>query len=75
MLRSGGQYLLAICDEIGRNALSAATQGLLIELFSENPPLFLCEGPFEEVERLLLAFEGLSGIDAPMSAHIVTATK
>lgn len=138
VLRSEGHYLLAIWDEISRNALSAATQGVLIDLFPENPPLFLREGPFgysdparierdlrdagfhtieidtvqlrsrsasahdaaaalcygtpmsvelqdrepgnlerafREVERSLRAFEGPAGIDAPMSAHIVTATK
>ena len=138
VLQSGGYYLLAIWDEIGRNALSAATQDVLIDLFPDNPPLFLCEGPFgysdparierdlrdagfhtieidtvqlrsrsasardaaaalcygtpmsvelqdrepgnlerafEEVERSLRTFEGPAGVDAPMSAHIVTAIK
>jgi ubiquinone/menaquinone biosynthesis C-methylase UbiE len=137
-LRSGGHYLLAIWDAIGRNALSDVTQRALIDLFPEDPPTFLCDGPFgysdpariesdlhdagfqtveietvelssrsasaydaasalcygtpmsveledrepgsldrafEEVERSLRRFEGANGIDAPMSAHIVTATK
>ena len=138
VLRTGGTYLLAIWDAIDRNPLSAATQQVLIDLFPEDPPFFLCEGPFgysdptqiqrdlreagfstveidtvelrsrspsaydaasalcygtpmsveleerepgsldrafEQVERSLRAFEGPNGVDAPMSAHIVTATK
>ena len=138
VLCDGGHYLLAIWDDIGRNALSAATQSVLIDLFPDDPPLFLCEGPFgysdsvrihrdlreagfhaieidtvqfssrcrsahdaaaalcfgtpmsieledrapgsldrafEKVEQILRKFEGPDGIDAPMSAHIVTATK
>jgi len=138
VLRGGGHYLLAIWDEIGRNALSDVTQRALIDLFPDNPPLFLCDGPFgysdparidrdlrdagfseveidavqlssrsasaydaasalcygtpmsveledrepgsldrafEEVERSLRRFEGADGVDAPMSAHIVTATR
>ena len=138
VLREGGNYLLAIWDAIERNGASAVAQRVLIDLFPEDPPLFLCEGPFgysdparidrdlrdagfesveidtvqlrsrspsareaasalcygtpmsveleerepgslgrafEQVERSLLAFEGPSGLDAPMSAHIVTATR
>jgi SAM-dependent methyltransferase len=138
VLRGGDHYLLAIWDDIGRNALSAATQDALLKVFPDNPPMFLCEGPFgysaparierdlrdagfhtieidtvelrsrsasahdaatalcygtptsveledrepgsldrafEQVERSLRTFEGPAGIDAPMSAHIVTATK
>ena len=30
---------------------------------------------FEAVERALRDFEGPNGLEAPMSAHIVTATK
>jgi hypothetical protein len=33
------------------------------------------ERVFPLVEQALRQFEGPSGIDAPMSAHIVTATK
>jgi len=138
VLRDGGHYLLAIWDDISRNALSDVTQRVLIDLFPEDPPLFLCDGPFgysdptrierdlrdagfqaveietvqmssrsasaydaasalcygtpmsveledrepgsldrafEEVERSLRRFEGADGLDGPMSAHIVTATK
>jgi len=138
VLRNGGHYLLAIWDDISRNALSDVTQRVLIDLFPEDPPLFLCDGPFgysdpkriegdlreagfsaveidtvqlssrstsaydaasalcygtpmsveledrepgsldrafEEVERSLRRFEGQDGLEAPMSAHIVTATK
>jgi SAM-dependent methyltransferase len=138
VLRNGGNYLLAIWDSIGRNALSDVTQRVLIELFPDDPPLFLREGPFgysdpvridrdlrdagfttveidtvqcksrsasaydaasalcygtpmsveledrepgsldrafEMVERSLRSFEGPDGLEAPMSAHIVTATK
>jgi ubiquinone/menaquinone biosynthesis C-methylase UbiE len=138
VLREGGKYLLAIWDNIERNALSMATQQVLLDLLPENPPMFLCEGPFgysepaeidrdlrdagfssieidtveftsrsasaydaasalcygtpmsveledrqpgsldrafEKVEAALRSFEGPNGVDAPMSAHIVTATK
>jgi ubiquinone/menaquinone biosynthesis C-methylase UbiE len=138
VLRPGGHYLLAIWDQIERNPLSNASQEALIELFPDDPPLFMREGPFgyadaaaierdvraagfaevaidtvelrsrspsartaaealcygtpmgvevedrepgtldrafATVERKLRAFEGPDGVDAPMSAHIVTATK
>ena len=139
VLRDGGHYLLAIWDRIDRNPVSNASQESLIELFPEDPPLFLLEGPFSyadpvaieadlraagfsevrtdtvelrsrspsardaaealcfgtpmgvevedrepgtlerafaTVERKLQAMESAAGgIDAPMSAHIVTATK
>jgi SAM-dependent methyltransferase len=138
VLREGGNYLLAIWDSIERNEASAVAQRVLIDLFPEDPPLFLCEGPFgysdpkridgdlrdagfanveidtvqlrsrsptareaasalcygtpmsveleerepgsldrafEQVERSLLAFEGPTGFDALLSAHIVTATR
>jgi len=138
VLRNGGHYLLVIWDEIEANPVSNASQEALIELFPDNPPLFLREGPFsysdaEAIERdlraagfsqveidtvekrsrgrtahdaatalcygtpmgvevedrehgtldrafaiveaKLRAMEGPEGVDAPMSAHIVTATK
>ena len=138
VLREGGRYMLAIWDLIERNPVSNASQESLIELFPEDPPLFLLEGPFSysdaaaierdlraagftqieidtvekrsrspsahdaaealcygtpmgvevedrepgtleraftTVEGKLRAMEGPNGIDAPMSAHIVTATK
>jgi SAM-dependent methyltransferase len=138
VLRQGGHYLLAIWDRIDRNPLSDATQRVLIDLFPDDPPLFLCEGPFgysdakriegdlreagfgtvqidtvqltsqspsaydaasalcygtpmsveledrepgsldrvfETIERSLREFEGPNGLEAPMSAHIVTATR
>jgi SAM-dependent methyltransferase len=138
VLGDGGHYLLAIWDRIERNPVSNASQEALIELFPDNPPLFLLEGPFSyadpaaierdlraagfgkieidtvecrsrspsahdaaealcygtpmgvevedrepgtldrafaTVERKLRAMEGPGGVDAPMSAHIVTATR
>ena len=138
VLHDGGIYLLAIWDRIERNPLSASAQQVLIEMFPDDPPLFMREGPFSysdpsiiagdlhaagfgtveletielrsrspsardaaaalchgtpmgvevserapgsldrifaAVERSLQRFESLNGIDAPMSAHIVTATK
>ena len=138
VLRVGGHYLLAIWDRIERNPVSNASQESLIELFPEDPPLFLLEGPFSYadpaaierdllaagftnvqidtverrsrspsardaaealcygtpmgvevedrapgtldrafmmVERKLSAMASAEGLDAPMSAHIVTATK
>jgi len=138
VLREGGHYLLAIWDRIERNPVSNASQESLIELFPDDPPLFLREGPFSyadagaierdlraagfreieidtvqrrsrspsareaaealcygtpmgvevedrepgtldrafaTVEGKLRLMEGPDGVDAPMSAHIVTATK
>jgi ubiquinone/menaquinone biosynthesis C-methylase UbiE len=138
VLRDGGHYLLAIWDRIERNPVSNASQEALIELFPDDPPMFLREGPFSyaetaeiesdlraagfsdiitetverrsrsrsahdaaealcygtpmgvevedrepgtlerafaTVEKKLRAFEGPAGVDAPMSAHIVTATR
>ena len=138
VLKDGGHYLLAIWDRIERNPLSDVGQKTLIELFPEDPPLFIREGPFgyadpfaiesdlhqagfdtvdietlefrsrspsahdaamafcygtpmgievEErepgslerafaaVEQAFRQFEGANGIDEPMAAHIVTATK
>ena len=138
MLKDGGHYLLAIWDAIERNRLSDVAQQTLIELFPDNPPLFIREGPFGyadtlaiesdlhdagfqtvdvetmefgsrspsahdaamafcygtpmsmeiedrepgSLERAFVAveeafrkFEGANGIDEPMAAHIVTATK
>jgi ubiquinone/menaquinone biosynthesis C-methylase UbiE len=138
VLRDGGRYLLAIWDRIELNPVSNASQEALIELFPDDPPLFLREGPFSysdrtaierdlrsagfdqvsietverrsrsrsahdaaealcygtpmgvevedrepgtlerafaTVEEKLRAFEGSAGVDAPMAAHIVTATK
>ena len=138
VLRGGGHYLLAIWDSIERNAASAETQHALIDLFPDDPPMFLCQGPFgysdpaeierdlgaagfgsveidivrftshsasaydaasalcygtpmsveledrepgsldrafETVERRLRPFESAEGFNAPMSAHVVIATK
>jgi len=46
VLGDGGHYLLAIWDRIERNELSDASQKVLIELFPDDPPLFMREGPF-----------------------------
>lgn len=138
VLRPSGRYLLAIWDRIERNRLSDEAQRALIDLFPDDPPLFMREGPFgyhdpagieadlasagfdtisietlemrslgtsagevarafcygtpmgvevedlrpgsldevfPAVERRLSALQGPNGIDEPMSAHIVTATK
>jgi ubiquinone/menaquinone biosynthesis C-methylase UbiE len=138
VLRDGGRYLLAIWDDIDRNHASAATQRVLIDMFPDDPPMFLCEGPFSysdqarierdlrdagfgsididtvelrsrspsasdaaralcygtpmsvelegrdpgsldrafaQIERSLRDHEGAEGFDAPMAAHIVTASK
>jgi SAM-dependent methyltransferase len=137
VLREGGHYLLAIWDRIERSPLSEAAQQVLIDLFPEDPPLFMREGPFgyhdpvsiesdlhdagfgtvdietvelrsrsrsateaaaalcygtpmgveiedrapgtldrafERVVEAFRRFEGPAGIDAPMAAHVVTAT-
>ena len=42
VLREGGNYLLAIWDSLERNEASAVAQRVLIDLFPEDPPLFLC---------------------------------
>lgn len=138
VLNDGGRYLLAIWDRIERNQLTAAAQQALIDIFPDDPPLFMREGPFgyhdperierdlhhagfgtvqidtvekrsrspsahdaatalcygtpmgvevderepgsldrvfAAVEQALRRFDGPNGIDAPISAHIVTATK
>ena len=46
MLGDGGHYLLAIWDRIERNPLSEIAQQVLIDMFPEDPPLFMKEGPF-----------------------------
>ena len=46
VLRDGGHYLLAIWDRIETSPLSAIAQDTLIELFPDDPPLFMREGPF-----------------------------
>jgi ubiquinone/menaquinone biosynthesis C-methylase UbiE len=138
VLRDGGRYVLAIWDRIENNPLTEVAQQVLIEAFSDDPPLFMREGPFsyhdplriesdlhdagfdtveietvelrsrspsareaatalcygtpmgvevderaagsldrvfEKIDSALRPLEGPSGIDLPMSAHIVTATK
>jgi ubiquinone/menaquinone biosynthesis C-methylase UbiE len=138
VLRDGGSYLLAIWDRIENNPMSDVAQQSLIELFPDDPPLFMREGPFgyndvakierdlndagftgvtidtvelrsraassdeaatalcygtpmgvevedrapgtldrafEKVKSGLRLFDGPNGFDAPMSAHIVTATR
>jgi ubiquinone/menaquinone biosynthesis C-methylase UbiE len=46
VLRNGGRYLLAIWDRIERNALTDIAQQILIDMFPDDPPLFMREGPF-----------------------------
>ena len=138
VLSDGGHYLLAIWDAIERSPLTEVAQQVLIDLFPDDPPLFMREGPFSysdptkieadlheagfetvdietvekrsrslsahdaatalcygtpmgvevddrepgsldrvfaAVEQAFRRFEGPNGIDAPMSAHIVTATR
>ena len=138
VLRDGGRYLLAIWDRIDRNVLTDIAQQVLIDMFPDDPPLFMREGPFSyhdpsritsdlrdagfdtveietielpsrassareaaealcygtpmgleiadrasgslervfgAVEQAFRKFEGADGIDAPMSAHVVTATR
>ena len=138
VLRSGGHYLLAIWDRIESSPLTDIAQQTLIELFPDDPPLFMREGPFsyadpeaiegdlraagfadiridtvekqsraasahdaatalcygtpmgvelrerapgslervcETIERKFQAYERDGAVDAPMSAHIVTATR
>jgi len=138
VLRGGGHYLLAIWDRIENCPLSDIAQRTLIELFPDDPPLFMREGPYcyadpgmierdlraagfadvrvdtvekrsrapsardaaaalcqgtpmsvelqerapgslervsEVLERKFQAYERDGRIDAPMSAHIVTATR
>lgn len=46
VLRDGGRYLLAIWDRIESNPVSAATQDAMVEVFPDDPPMFLRDGPF-----------------------------
>jgi ubiquinone/menaquinone biosynthesis C-methylase UbiE len=138
VLNRDGRYLLAIWDKIERNPLSDTAQQTLIDLFPDEPPLFMREGPFsyhdpamirrdlraagfadieidtvelrsrspsardaatalcygtpmgveiqdrapgslerafETVKSRFALFQGPDGIDAPMSAHILSAVK
>jgi ubiquinone/menaquinone biosynthesis C-methylase UbiE len=138
VLSDGGHYLLAIWDRIERSPLTDVAQQVLIDLYPDDPPLFMRRGPFgysdpaqierdlreagfsavdidtvelrsragsaheaatalcygspmgievegrgpgaidsiaAAVEQAYARFEGPVGIDAPMSAHVVTATK
>jgi ubiquinone/menaquinone biosynthesis C-methylase UbiE len=138
VLRDGGHYLVAIWDEIERNALSDLAHRTMEGLFPDNPPMFMKRGPFsygdtkriesdlrdagfadvridtvgrvsrspsaheaafgltygspmgvelaeyggDALDRTFAKFaadakamEGPDGFEAPMSAHIVTATK
>lgn len=138
VLRDGGHLLMAIWDEIERNALSDLAHRTMQSQFPDNPPMFLKRGPFSyhdpawierdleeagfsdiSIETVELTsrsssaedaarglcygspmrveleeyggdaldsvfaevalgarkFEGPDGFAAPMSAHIVTATK
>ena len=52
VLRDGGRYLLAIWDRIERNRLSNVAQRTLIDLFPDDPPLFMREGPFGYADPL-----------------------
>jgi ubiquinone/menaquinone biosynthesis C-methylase UbiE len=51
VLKDGGRYLLAIWDRIERNPMSAIAQQALIDLFPDDPPLFMREGPFGYHDR------------------------
>jgi ubiquinone/menaquinone biosynthesis C-methylase UbiE len=51
VLRDGGSYLLAIWDRIENNPMSDVAQQALIELFPDDPPLFMREGPFGYHDR------------------------
>src|SRR3954454_9953260 len=46
VLRGGGHYLLAIWDRIENSPLPDIAQEKFIELFPDDPPLFMREGPF-----------------------------
>lgn len=51
VLRDGGSYLLAIWDRIELNPMSDVAQQALIDLFPDDPPLFMREGPFGYHDR------------------------
>ena len=54
VLRSGGHYLLAIWDRIESSPLTDISQQTLIELFPDNPPLFMREGPFSYADPAMI---------------------
>jgi ubiquinone/menaquinone biosynthesis C-methylase UbiE len=54
VLRSDGRLLLAIWDSIERNPLTAVAQQTLIDLFPDDPPLFMREGPFSYADPALI---------------------
>ena len=60
VLRDGGHYLLAIWDAIERNPMSDLAHQTMVELFPDDPPMFMKRGPFsyhdpEWIERDLKA--------------------
>jgi ubiquinone/menaquinone biosynthesis C-methylase UbiE len=58
-----------------RDAAAALCYGTPMGVEVEDREPGALERAFATVENKLRAFEGLSGVDAPMSAHIVTATR
>ena len=50
VLRDGGTYLLAIWDQIERNAMSDLAYQAMQRLFPDNPPQFMKRGPFSYYE-------------------------
>lgn len=67
VLRDCGHYLLAVWDDIERNAMSDVAHRSMQKLFPDNPPMFMKRGPFsyhdpEWIERDLLA-AGFSSVD------------
>jgi hypothetical protein len=63
--RSGSAY----------DAASALCYGTPMSVELEDREPGSVDRAFEHVERSLRRFEGANGLEAPMSAHIVTATK
>jgi len=51
VLRDGGSYLFAVWNRIELNPMSDIAQQALIDLFPDDPPLFMREGPFGYHDR------------------------
>lgn len=66
---------LRSCTRSARDAALALFYGTPMGVEVEQREAGSGARVFESIERALRAFEGCNGVDAPMAAHIVTATK
>jgi hypothetical protein len=77
VLGSGGHYLLVSFDRLERNAVAKAAGVAVAELFPDDPPMYLEQGPFcygdpDLIKRDLLAagFAHVEVETAVLSSHV-----